>query len=135
MTNEIEADILILGAGAAGLIAAVAAGESARAAGRTRRILLVEKNRQAGIKVLVCGGGRGNLTNAGSRAELLALFGREGRWLRSAFDRFDNAAVCELFARLGVPTKVEDDGRTFPVSDKARDLVDALVRRAAGLGV
>lgn len=132
---NLQADILILGAGAAGLMAAVAAGESALAAGRRRRILLVEKNRQAGIKVLVCGGGRGNLTNAGGRAELLACFGREGRWLADAFDRLDNSAVCDLFARLGVPTKTEDDGRVFPVSDKARDLVDALVRRATELGV
>jgi len=135
MSDSIRVDILILGAGAAGLMAAVAAAESAREAGRTRRIFLVEKNRQAGIKVLVCGGGRGNLTNAGTRAELLASFGREGRGLVDALAHFDNEAVCEMFHRLGVATKVEADGRIFPRSDKARDLVDALVGRAAELGV
>jgi hypothetical protein len=130
-----DADILILGAGAAGLIAAVAAAESAHAGGRRRRIVLVEKNRQAGIKVLVCGGGRGNLTNAGTRDELLSAFGREGRWLTDAFARLDNAAVCDLFARLGVPVKTEADGRIFPISDKARDIVDSLLGRALELGV
>lgn len=130
-----QADVLILGAGAAGLMAAVGAGRVAEAAGRRLRILLVEKNRQAGIKVLVCGGGRGNLTNAGSRDELLRLFGREGRWLTDALARLDNDGVREFFGRLGVPTKVEDDGRVFPVSDRARDLVDALVREADRLGV
>jgi predicted flavoprotein YhiN len=132
---DLRTDVLILGAGAAGLMAAVAAGESARTAGRRTRVLVVEKNRQAGIKVLVCGGGRGNLTNAGDRAELLAKFGRDGRWLSDAFDRLDNAATCDFFAGLGVPTKTEADGRIFPVSDKARDIVDALVGRADELGV
>ena len=90
---------------------------------------------QPGIKVLVCGGGRCNFTNAGSVEFLIQQFGRNGRFLTPALQHLDNEALRAFFANLGVPSHVEHDGKVYPNSNQARSVVDALVRRMRELGV
>jgi predicted Rossmann fold flavoprotein len=124
-------DIGILGAGAAGMMAAVASAENLPRG----RIALFEKNARPGIKVLVCGGGRCNFTNAGTTDFLIAQFGRNGRFLTPALRALDNEALRDFFASLGVPSHVEPGGKVYPNSNQARSVVDALVRRMTELGV
>ncbi len=135
-------DLLILGAGAAGLMAAIAAAESLQALTPDPspltprpRIAILEKNPQPGIKILVCGGGRCNLTNAGSLDFLIAQFGRNGRFLSPALGHLSNAALRNWFAREGVPTHEEHHGKIYPDSNQARSIVDALVRRTRELRI
>ncbi len=130
-------DLAILGAGAAGMMAAVAAGEhSLTPTGRSRlRIAIFEKNPQPGIKVLVCGGGRCNFTNAGSVDFLIEQFGRNGRFLTPALQHLDNDALRGWFATQGVPSHEEHDGKIYPDSNQAKSIVNALVNRMKSLGV
>jgi predicted Rossmann fold flavoprotein len=116
-------DVVIIGAGAAGLMAAVEAAEGGR------RTLLIEKNRKAGVKILMSGGTRCNITQATDDRGIVEAFGRQGRFLHSALAALGVSETIELFHREGVPTKVESTGKVFPVSDKATDVLAALVRR------
>lgn len=116
--------VIVVGAGAAGLLAA------ARAAERGRRTLLVEKNRRPGVKILMSGGTRCNLTHATGRRGIVAEFGAQGRFLHSALAALSPQDLVELFEREGVATKIEPDtGKIFPASDKAADVLDALLAR------
>jgi predicted flavoprotein YhiN len=124
-------DLAILGAGAAGMMAAVTAAELMPG----RRIAIFEKNPRPGIKVLVCGGGRCNFTNAGTIDFLIAQFGRNGRFLTPALRALDNEALRAFFHHLGVPSHVEPGGKVYPNSNQAKSVVDALVRRMTDLGV
>ncbi len=126
-------DLIILGAGAAGMMAAVAAGEAL--AGTGARIAIFEKNIRPGIKVLVCGGGRCNFTNAGSVDFLIGQFGRCGRFLAPALHHLDNEALRKFFADAGVPSHIEPGGKVYPDSNQAKSVVDALVRRMEAAGV
>jgi predicted Rossmann fold flavoprotein len=128
-----QLDLAILGAGAAGMMAAVAAGERLRGHGRS--IAIFERNSQPGIKVLVCGGGRCNFTNAGSIEFLIEQFGRNGRFLTPALRHLDNDGLRRFFDELGVPSHIEHDGKVYPDSNQARSVVDALVRRMRELDV
>lgn len=116
-------DVVIAGAGAAGLFAAI------RAAENGRRVLVLEKNPRAGVKILMSGGTRCNLTHATDAVGVIAAFGRQGRFLYSALAALDPEAVVQLFQREGVATKVEPGGKVFPASDKAADVLNALLRR------
>jgi hypothetical protein len=113
----------IIGAGPAGLLAAI------RAAERGRRVLLLEKNHRPGVKILISGGTRCNLTHATDVRGIVAAFGPAGRFLHSALAAFDPRQLVELIEAEGVPTKVEPTGKIFPVSDRAVDVLDALLRR------
>ncbi len=121
MTNRWDA--IIIGAGAAGLWAAGTAAE------RGRRVLLLEKNTKAGPKILMSGGTRCNVTHACSSRGIAEAFGKQGRSLLSVLDRLSPQDVVEQFARMGVATKTEETGKVFPVSDRAIDVRDALVKR------
>ncbi|MHB9146108.1 MAG: BaiN/RdsA family NAD(P)/FAD-dependent oxidoreductase [Symbiobacteriia bacterium] len=121
--------VLIIGGGAAGLLAAIAAAEHGA------RVTLLERNPEPGIKVLMSGGGRCNVTNTGDVPHLVASFPGNGRFLYSAFATFGNDEVVGLLAQEGIGTHVEDRGRVFPNSGQARDVVGALLRRAQRLGV
>jgi hypothetical protein len=116
-------DVIVIGAGAAGLLAA------ARAAERGRRTLLLEKNRKPGVKILMSGGTRCNLTHATDARGIVEAFGPPGRFLHSALAALSPAALVELIEAEGVPTKVEATGKIFPVSNKANDVLQALLRR------
>lgn len=117
-----EYDAVIVGAGAAGC---VAAGFAAR---RGRKILLLERNPRPARKILVTGKGRCNLTNACPPEEFLRHVRSNALFLTGAINRFPPFAAMELFESLGVPLKTERGRRVFPVSDKAMDIADALQR-------
>lgn len=122
-------DVVIVGAGAAGLMAAQCA------ARRGRRTVLLEKNRSPGLKILISGGGRCNLTTTLGGAALEAEYGRRrGRFLRHALRQFPPAALCAMVEQQGVPLHEEDLDKIFPVSRRARDVLDACTALATGAG-
>jgi predicted Rossmann fold flavoprotein len=149
-TSGCDYDVLILGAGAAGLVAA------ARAAECGARVLLVEKNRRPGVKILMSGGTRCNITNARGLRQLEAVsgpidpaydpaqsrgiraiqqaFGDHDAFLGPALRALDVDATVKLFEDAGVSTKVEGNGKIFPASDRATDVLDALLRRVERSG-
>jgi predicted Rossmann fold flavoprotein len=124
-----DCDVAVIGAGAAGLLAA------ARAGLRGHRVLVLEKNRQAGVKILMSGGTRCNLTHATDRRGIVEAFGPQGSFLHSALAAFGPEELVSLLAAEGVPTKVEEGGKVFPASDRAEDVRDCLLRLVRRAGV
>jgi predicted Rossmann fold flavoprotein len=116
-------DIMVVGAGAAGLMAAIRAAECGRS------VLLLEKNRKPGVKILMSGGTRCNVTQATDNRGIVEAFGPPGRFLHSALAAFSVQDTIEFFESEGVATKIEETGKIFPVSNKALDVLDALLRR------
>ena len=114
-------DLIVIGGGAAGLMAAGRAGECGA------RVLLLEKNERLGVKLLLTGKERCNLTNNIGAREMMKAFGPQGKFLFSALSRFDSAAAMDFFTRRGVKIKIEDNNRAFPVSNKARDVLAVLL--------
>src|SRR5271154_6523331 len=121
-------DVVVIGAGAAGLLAAI------RAAERGRRVLLLEKNPRPGVKILMSGGTRCNITQATDNRGIIAAYGRAGRFLHSALAALGVDQTLELFAAEGLSTKVESTGKIFPESDRAADVLAALLRRLGRSG-
>ncbi|PKN18407.1 MAG: NAD(P)/FAD-dependent oxidoreductase [Deltaproteobacteria bacterium HGW-Deltaproteobacteria-6] len=120
-----ESDVIVIGGGAAGLMAAGKAAQSGA------RVLLLEKTDSPGKKILVSGKTRCNLTNAADLRAFIAMYGSNGRFLHSAFSRFFRPELLAFFEQYGLATKVERGGRIFPVSDDARDVVRALQKYLA----
>src|SRR5690242_4007814 len=143
--SDVAFDIVVAGAGAAGLMAALRAAECGR------RVLLLEKNRRPGVKILMSGGTRCNLTNARGLRDLSVVsgpvdpaydrgeargarsiqqaFGAGGRFLGPALRALSVERTVALFEGEGLATKVEGNGKVFPASDRASDVLAALVRR------
>lgn len=114
-------DLAVIGGGPAGMIAA------GRAAELGALVVLIEKNDRLGVKLLITGKGRCNIThNETNNKKLVEIFGREGRFLYPAFNNFGVSDVNEFFQSRGVKTKVERGDRIFPVSDKSADVLGAL---------
>lgn len=124
-----EWDVIVVGGGASGL---VAAGEAAQGGAAT---LLLEKMDHPGRKLRISGKGRCNLTNIASMDEFMSHFHPNGRFLKHAFYRFFNQDLLGFFNQLGVDTVVERGGRVFPVSNDANEIVLALTRWAKTSGV
>jgi len=122
-------EVCIVGAGPAGLMAAIL---SAEAGART---MLVEANTTPGRKLLMTGAGRCNLTHQGSPQELVRAFGAKGKFLSYSLYRFTSQDAQDLFVKLGLRMKVEEDGCVFSASGRASDVRDLLVGRAKALGV
>lgn len=114
--------IAIIGAGAAGLLAGITAAQYGA------EVTIYEKMRQPGKKMLITGKGRCNITNACEIPDFVKNLPGNGRFLNSALHRFTNDDIVFLLESNGLPTKVERGGRIFPVSDKAKDVVDTLVK-------
>ncbi|WP_448920487.1 NAD(P)/FAD-dependent oxidoreductase [Eubacterium sp.] len=122
--------IIIIGGGAAGLIA------SATAAGRGENVTVIEKNSRPARKVMITGKGRCNVTNACfDLDDLINSVVTNKRFMYSAFSSFMPYDTIALIEEMGVPTKIERGNRVFPESDKAVDIVDALVKNAKQNGV
>lgn len=116
-----KADVIVIGGGAAGLMAA------GTAANRGKNVILIEKNHILGKKLLITGKGRCNITNAAEDVETLLENVTVNRsFLYSAFYGFTNDDTIKFFNSLGVETKIERGNRVFPVSDKSKTVVDAL---------
>ncbi|HZG85027.1 NAD(P)/FAD-dependent oxidoreductase [Paenibacillus sp.] len=122
-------DCIVIGGGPSGLMAAV----SAASHGATT--LLIDKGDKLGRKLGISGGGRCNVTNAGDLDTIVKHIPGNGRFLYSAFSHFSNRDIIAFFEELGIRLKEEDRGRMFPVTDKAKTVVDALVGKVRALGV
>ena len=121
MSDFSRKNVIVIGGGPAGMIAAGTAAE------RGHNVKLIEQNKILGKKLLITGKGRCNLTNACDDVEtLIQNVPTNGNFLYSAFYTFSNMAVIDFFNKLGVETKVERGNRVFPVSDKSSDVVEAL---------
>lgn len=121
--------LTVIGGGAAGMMAAICA------ARRGTAVTLLEPNERLGKKLNITGKGRCNVTNDAGCEELLANVPQNGRFLYSAFSRFDGRGTMAFFEELGVPLKVERGRRVFPVSDRAFDVSAALERELRRLRV
>ena len=113
-------DLIVIGGGAAGMMAAISAAK------KGANVLLLERNEKLGRKLYITGKGRCNVTNHCSPEEVLASTPRNSRFLYSAMSHTPPSAIENFFEDLGVPLKVERGNRVFPVSDKAADIIDAL---------
>ena len=120
MTDRFDFDLIVVGAGAAGMMAAGQAGAMGA------RVLLLDKNQRPGRKIMITGKGRCNVTNNCDRDRLMEAMRRNPRFLYSAFDAFSPQDVMAFFERQGVLLKTERGNRVFPQSDKSVDIVDAL---------
>ena len=121
--------ILIIGGGAAGMIAAVFAAKNGN------KVELFEKNEKLGKKLFITGKGRCNITNAADLEDFFPAVTSNPKFLYSAFYSFTNEQVISFFEELGVKTKVERGGRVFPVSDHSSDVIQALKSEMERLGV
>lgn len=123
-------DIIIIGAGAAGLTAAIFAGTMSGPP--AKRVIVLESARRPGAKILVSGGGRCNVTNADVSPR--DYWGGPQSIVRRVLAEFPESRTRDWFAEMGVPLKLEPDGKYFPVTDSARTVLDALLRRASDTG-
>ncbi|OTN77188.1 hypothetical protein A5886_002285 [Enterococcus sp. 8G7_MSG3316] len=114
-------DVIVVGAGTSGMMAAITAAQQGA------RVLLIEKNKKIGKKLLLTGGGRCNVTNNRPVDDLVAHIPGNGKFLYSTFSQFNNFDVMTFFNDLGVALKEEDHGRMFPVTDKSKTIVEALL--------
>ncbi|NBD23772.1 BaiN/RdsA family NAD(P)/FAD-dependent oxidoreductase [Paenibacillus glycinis] len=122
-------EVVIIGGGSAGLMAGIAASKHGA------RVLLLDKGDKLGRKLGISGGGRCNVTNNKELDELIKNIPGNGRFLYSALSSFGNKEIIAFFEGLGIALKEEDNGRMFPVTDKAKTVVDALVRQVRKQGV
>lgn len=121
--------IIVIGGGPSGLMAAIAAAQAGA------DVLLLDKGDKLGRKLAISGGGRCNVTNAKELDELIKHIPGNGRFLYSALTAFGNQQIMQFFTDLGIALKEEDRGRMFPVSDKAKTVVDSLLAEVRRLGV
>jgi len=122
-------DVIIVGGGAAGLMAAITA------SGIGKKVLLFEKNDRLGKKLLITGKGRCNVTNNCSVDELIKNIPSNPRFLYSAFSQFSSEDTMNFFENIGVQLKTERGNRVFPQSDKSSDIVNSLTRTIKDYGV
>src|SRR5271165_5807074 len=114
-------NVIVIGGGAAGMMAA------SRAAQRGRRTLLLEKKERPGAKILMSGGSRCNLTHALDTRGFVDAFGSQGPFLHSALAALGPDRLVDVIDAEGVATKIEPTGKIFPVSDRANDVLAALL--------
>ena len=112
--------VIVIGAGAGGMMSAIISARDGK------RVLLLEKLPKIGAKLKATGGGRCNLTNTLPHEEFIASFGREGRFMSHAIDRFDAQKLQLFFKEIGVETHIPDGFRVFPVGHNSSTIINAL---------
>ncbi|QAY68086.1 NAD(P)/FAD-dependent oxidoreductase [Paenibacillus protaetiae] len=122
-------DVIIIGGGSAGLMAGIAASENGA------KVLLLDKGNKLGRKLGISGGGRCNVTNNKELDELIRHIPGNGRFLNSSLRQFGNKEIIRFFENLGIQLKEEDNGRMFPVTDRAKTVVDTLIGQVRKQGV
>jgi predicted Rossmann fold flavoprotein len=122
-------DIIVIGGGPSGLMASISASRNGA------KVLLIDKGDKLGRKLGISGGGRCNVTNAKPLDELIRHIPGNGRFLYSALANFSNQDIIRFFTELGIDLKEEDRGRMFPVSDKAKTVVDVLIAKVRSQSV
>jgi len=122
-------NLIIVGAGAAGMMAAIAAGR------RGKKVLLLEKLPKPGAKLGATGGGRCNLTNTLKNEEFMARFGRDGRFMTNALHALDYRALMAFFSGIGVESHAPDGFRVFPLTHNSSTIISALTEEMKRLGV
>jgi predicted Rossmann fold flavoprotein len=113
-------DIAVIGAGPAGMMAAIRAGQL------NKKVVLIEKHDSAGKKILITGKGRCNITNIARIDAFIEKFGKTGQFLRTALSAFSNEDLMEFFKSKGLELKIERQGRVFPATDSARSVINVL---------
>lgn len=122
-------DIAVVGAGPAGMMAAI------RARQLDKKTVLIERNDCIGKKMLLTGKGRCNVTNSAKIDTFIEKFGKTGQFLRTAFSAFSNEDLMDFLKSKGLELKTERQGRVFPASDKAKDVVDTMLKALTEAGV
>jgi predicted Rossmann fold flavoprotein len=122
-------DVIVIGGGPSGLMASIAASSHGA------KVLLIDKGDKLGRKLGISGGGRCNVTNNKELDELIKHIPGNGRFLHSSLSNFGNKDIISFFENMGIELKEEDRGRMFPVSDKAKTVVDALINKVKSQGV
>lgn len=126
-------DVIIIGAGAAGLFAAASmqnkrtAGEPFSNAPPSIKGLILEKTKKGGTKILMSGGGQCNLSHGGKISDFIFHYGEKGKKIRPLLYKYNNIDACSFFETNGVPLYEREDGKIFPQSRKAQDIVDCLI--------
>ncbi|OGF48387.1 FAD-dependent oxidoreductase, partial [Candidatus Falkowbacteria bacterium RIFOXYD2_FULL_35_9] len=124
MRNILKSKILVIGGGPAGMMSALQASE------KSSGVVLVEKNDRLGLKLLITGKGRCNITNAETEVRsLVQKFGKNGKFLYSSLNKFSVDDVVSFFQQNGLKTKTERGGRIFPVSNNSADVLAVLVNK------
>lgn len=127
--EKMEYDVIVIGGGPSGLMAAIGAGEHGA------RVLLIDKGDKLGRKLAISGGGRCNVTNRLPIEEIIKHLPGNGKFLYSAFSIFNNEDIIAFFEKMGVTLKEEDHGRMFPASNRSQSVVDALLEKLESLNV
>ncbi|MDD2533364.1 MAG: aminoacetone oxidase family FAD-binding enzyme [Eubacteriales bacterium] len=130
IATPLQADLIVIGGGASGLVAAIAAARSAKPA---RSVLLLEKNETLGRKILATGNGRCNLSNLTTRAE--TFHGQNPMFAAAALQHFSVADTLAFFLDLGLPCREEADGRIYPVCQQAAAVLDVLKQTVDQLAI
>lgn len=132
---DMKSDIIVIGGGASGLMAAYSAGKTAIERGEAIQVTVLEKMPRAGRKIMITGKGRCNFTNVKDWNEFSAHIRSKAQFLKPSFYNMPSAKVVEFFESLGMKTVVERGDRAFPASYRSSDVVDALVNACYGVGV
>ena len=129
--NSIEKlfDLIVVGSGAAGMMAAITAARAEKS------VLLLEKLSKIGAKLKATGGGRCNLTNTLSNEDFMARFGRDGRFMTPALEALDHKALMAFFKKIGVESHAPDGYRVFPVTHSSSTIINAMEQEMQHLGV
>lgn len=122
-------DIIIIGAGPAGLLTAIESYEP------SKKILILEKMHKPALKLLISGKGRCNITNSARLQDFISHFGKNGRFLKFAFSEFFNTDLLKYFENLGVQFKLERGGRYFPQNDDSTTVSKALLHKVHSLNI